>query len=79
MRGGMPVKRQLSKGVRAPMMKPGKLPKSIPPIKTGRCMGRKVRPPIPKVWKARGSNNPQAINNEVKISLLVRNKIKLLL
>lgn len=63
--GGMPVSTELSRGVVAPAIAPGKGPRRKPARSTGMCMGKKTRPLHPNAWKAMGRTMPKVTNMAV--------------
>lgn len=65
--GGIPVNNELSKGVIMPIISPDSGPKNAPPIKTGKCIGKKTLPKDgpPTKWNAIGKTIPRAMKKAV--------------
>lgn len=49
-------------GVINPIRRPARQPRIRPPNRTGMCIGKKIEPLIPKLWKNIGRIMPQVIN-----------------
>jgi hypothetical protein len=67
--GGIPVRKELNKGVTAPtIIAYGKL-RTNPAIRIGICIGKNVGP-VPNAWNAIGKTTPNDIKRPDKINSL---------